>query len=266
MATHRIRPQWPDIMVYEDEQGRAIEFNTRSMAEPPHVVLPSVAQWTSEVPGWAHDQRDTIAERLRKAGCVLAEQDGRNVRTFSPDGMLRVDEDYQHDERSGPWETIQLIELASGKSLAFALNHDTSELPLFPQPGVAVLSMQDRAGLRHRVEIDAKAGAFRMLRMQEAGPPEPLSRLDDRLGLGPSPTILPEPARSAMWCGLQAVLALASLVFVLGGAWMLLTAATAQERWTGLAGVLFFGACGVASLTEVRSHMRQRRAKPGRHS
>jgi hypothetical protein len=45
---------------------------------------------------------------------------------------------------------------------------------------------------------------------------------------------------------------------------MALTAGTAKDRWTGLAGVLFFGACGVASLAEVRSYMRQRRAKPKR--
>jgi hypothetical protein len=263
-TTHHVRQQWPDTIVYEDEQGRSIVFDTRTMAEPPHVVVPTVAQWAGQVPAWAHDQRDLIIERLRAAKCIVAERDGSGVRTWSPDGTLRVDEDHLEDERAGPWEPIQLVEVATGKSIAFALNHDARELPYFPRPGVAVLSMQDRAGLRHRVEIDANARTFCMLRMQETEAPEPLSRLEAKLGLGFTKTVLPEPMRTALWCGFQVVLTLASLVFVLGGAWMALTAGTAKDRWTGVAGVLFFGACGVASLAEVRSYVQQRRKQPKR--
>ncbi|WP_077000165.1 hypothetical protein [Variovorax sp. KK3] len=111
----------------------------------------------------------------------------------------------------------------------------------FPRAGVVGIALTDRTGELRRFEVEAATRRFRMYREELW---EPLAQLPAKLGhVEPRPYVSPPAPRPAMARAFDLLCALASLVFVLGGAWMALDGNTAKDRWTGVAGVLFFGMC-----------------------
>jgi hypothetical protein len=52
-APFHIRPAWPDFMVYEEEgegEGRSIQFDCRSLDEPPQISVPAARRWNTRMP------------------------------------------------------------------------------------------------------------------------------------------------------------------------------------------------------------------------
>ena len=179
-------------------------------------------------------------------------QDATRI-TLSPDGLLRIEQELIEDDRSGPWESTRVFALPGGALLAHATSRGYAPAPpRFPAHGVVELPLTDRSGQWRQVRIDAMARGFRLLPGEVD---EPLALLSKRLGLDePAAHYTPPPAVvSAAQTFVMLLTSFGCLVFVLGGLWMMWSGHTAKDRWTGLAGVVFFGACMWVSLSETRS-------------
>jgi hypothetical protein len=254
-APFHIRPAWPDFMVYEEEgegegegEARSIQFDCRSMDEPPQVSVPAARQWNARMPPWAWDARERIVGRLRAAGCIVFEEDGDLTTALSPDGTVRIALHRVDDERSGLWVMLQITDAASGELVLSETNYRTVTLLRFPRAGVVDVSLTDRTAQRRHFEVDVAARSFRM---HPADIDEPLALLPARLGrTDPRPYVAPAPDRPLLRRILAWVCALASLVLVAGGAWMIFAGASLKDRGTGALGVLFFGACAVSFLKD----------------
>lgn len=266
----RIRPAWPDTMVYEefapDDDGapRALRLNCRAATEPPQVVVPSRALWLQDMPAWVRTRREVVIARLRSAGCVpwVQEPDGGWVE--SPDGRLVVRVSAEHDERCGPWERITVwCRTASGQRelAAFTSFGLGATLRFMPGDTMVFDTLFDRAGQRQRILVDADAGTFGFHPNER---PQPLRELDAWLGnraWGPMTTASPPsprpspplgpPWRRAARAVLGTVLLLVGLVLSAGGAWMALAADSPKDRLTGLFGCLFFAGCSWLELREL---------------
>jgi hypothetical protein len=269
----RIRPSWPDTMVYEewapgdDGSPRELAFACRGCDEPPQVVVPSQALWGQRMPGWAQGRRADIMARLRNAGCVpwVFEPDGGWIE--SPDGRIVVRVTADHDERCGPWERITvwrhaehgLIELVAftnfgvGASLRFAAGGDA----------VIFDSLVDRGGQRQRIVVDGAAGTFAFHPDER---PQPVAELDAWLGnrawgpvaAAPSPALAGPPWRRAARAVLGTAMLLGGLVLTAGGAWMALAADTLADRLVGAVGGVFFAGCVALEIKDLTAG----RAKP----
>jgi hypothetical protein len=269
----RIRPAWPDTMVYEefapgdDGAPRELRFNCRAADEPPQVVVPSRALWLQGMPDWARARRDVVIARLRTAGCVpwVHEPDGGWVE--SPDGRLVVRVSAEHDERCGPWERITVwCRTASGQRelAAFTSFGLGATLRFMPGDTAVFDPLFDRAGQRQRIVVDAEAGTFGFHPNER---PQPLRELDAWLGhrawgpltptsaasSGPSSQQPRPPRRRAARAVLGSVLLLADLVLSAGGAWMALAADGPRDRLAGLFGCVFFAGCAWLELRELAS-------------
>jgi hypothetical protein len=183
-----------------------------------------------------------MAERGEEVDIVLA-----------PDGSARVELHRREDERTGPWETVSVVGLPDGEQLTWMTDRPGAASVTFPAPGVVELSMADRRkGELRRVRIDL---ATRSFRFEPTGAPEPLAALHERLGWNdpPKPYVSPRMPPTPLARFLALIGALVALVFVAGGLWMALTAATTKDRWTGALGAVLFGACAYSSLKRWRS-------------
>lgn len=173
---------------------------------------------------------------------------------LSPDGEVRIEVHRTDDERAGSWITVQLIDTASGEVLVSEANHGTRTALRFPRAGIVAVTLTDRTGQLREFEVEAATRRFRMYREEVF---EPLALLPARLGrVAPRPHVSPPAPRPALAGVFDLVCALASLVFVIGGAWMTVAGETAKDRWTGVAGVLFFGLCFFSFLSDWRGRKR----------
>jgi len=256
-AVFHIRPAWPESIVYEESVEsatvRTLSFDCRDMNEPPQVCVPSAERWVQKVPPWAQPRRELIVERLRRAGCVVVEQGDDVDVTLAPDGSFRIEEHRSEDERTGPWETVFVVGLPEGEKLTWASDRPSVARVRFPAPGIVEMSMVDRrsGGEMRRVRIDPSARTFRF---EPGGTEEPLDSLHDLLGWNDPLKPYVAPHAPAPFARLLSLLgALVALVFVAGGVWMALAAATSKERWTGALGAVLFGACAYSSLKSWRS-------------
>jgi hypothetical protein len=259
----RIRPVWPDTMVYEElapvQDGSPCElaFACRACNEPPQVVVPTPALWGQSMPAWAQGRRDVIMSRLRRAGCVpwVFEPDGGWI--ASPDGRVVVRVTADRDERCGPWERITvwrededgLVEVASFTShgLGTALRFTGGESVVFD--GVV-----DCGGQRQRILVDCQARTFAFHPNER---PQPLDELDPWLGQRAWGPMAPQPAAPALSLGRraaraagEAIMLVGGVVLAAGGAWMALAADSLADRGIGAFGFVFFGACAVLELRE----------------
>ena len=178
-------------------------------------------------------------------------QDATRI-TLSPDGLLRIEQELIEDDRSGPWESTRVFALPGGALLAHATSRGYAPAPpRFPAYGVVELPLTDRSGQWRQVRIDVVGRGFRLLPGEVD---EPLALLSKRLGLDEPPAhYRPPPAVvSAAQTFVMLLTSFGCLVFVLGGLWMMWSGQTAKDRWTGLAGVVFFGACLWSALSEMR--------------
>ena len=249
--SYRIRPEWPDAMVYEEGDARSIRFDCRSLHEPPRVLMPAAELWAEKMPAWAHDRRDLIVTRLRQAACLVLEEGADATRVLSPDGTIRLEMYRVEDERSGLWETVRVLAEPSGDVLAHLMNYGVSDVLRFPGPGLLIVSLTDRSSQRRLLQINA---ATRTFRMDPHDDEESLDLLPERLGLTREPAALVPPRFQAGFSGvLSVVTLLGSLVLALGGAWMMVTGDTTKDRWIGGFGLLFFGACLVTEWRDRRN-------------
>ncbi|OUL98368.1 hypothetical protein [Variovorax sp. JS1663] len=185
-----------------------------------------------------------------RVGTLLFEGRDALETALSPDGEVRIEVHRTDDERAGTWITVQLIDAASGEVLVSEANHRSRTALRFPRAGIVAVTLTDRTGETREFEVEAATRRFRMYREEVF---EPLALLPSRLGhVEPRPYVSPPAARSALAGVFDLVCALASLVFVIGGAWMMVAGETAKDRWTGLAGVVFFGLCFFSFLSDWR--------------
>ena len=176
--------------------------------------------------------------------------------TLAPDGSFRIEQEGADDERTGLWVTLRIVGMPGEQELASAINRGSKVGLQFATPGTVELLLTDATGQPRRVHIDPAA---RTLRFEPDGKPEALATLLDRLGWNapPQPYVSP-PRLPTPFARVFALLSmLVAGVFVAGGAWMALTAATPKDRWAGLIGVVFFGACAWSSLKSWRANDRR---------
>ncbi len=254
-----IRPAWPDAMVYEDAACGSIAFDCRSIEEPPQINVPSAQRWAAWTPPWAHTQRKRIVERLRASGCVVFEEADACTTALSRDGTMRVELHRTEDERSGVWTTVQVIRLPDEEVLVSETDYRGTTMFRFPRPGVVEVSMTDRAGARRYFEVNAASRSFRM---HPSGADEPLALLPARLGRIEAPrAFASSPARTALGGAIDLLCAFGSLLFVLGGAWVLMAGQASKDRWIGALGIVFFGFCFAASWSDWRRYRQGSRAR-----
>jgi len=171
---------------------------------------------------------------------------------LSPDGMLRVEHRHYDDDRGGPWDTVRVVALPAGEVLVQLPNRGvTTEPVVFPGHGIAAVPVTDSQGQWRQLRIDAVKRVFR-LSPNEAD--ETLDLLPQRLGFT-GPAVHYTPPRRPATLGqriLMTTLAVASLVFVLGGLWMVVAGNSSVEKWNGALGALFFGGCLAIALRDLR--------------
>lgn len=241
-----IRPAWPDRLVYDDGHGRTMAFSCLAMNAPPQVLVPVQARWAAWAPAWARTSRAAIVGRLQEAGCVVVHEDADGYRFDTPDGMLQVAVQRVHDERTGHWETAQVRTAATQELLASTTSHGGAHSFAFAQPGTIDVLWNDRAARPRHLRLAAATRSFRLLPSQVD---EPLAALPERLGeAAPAPVqhAAPVPLRSLLGDGAGAALLAAA------GLWMALDAETLLQRWFGAFAGLFFGACALLVLRDLR--------------
>jgi len=178
-------------------------------------------------------------------------QDAPTV-VLSPDGLLRVEHRHYDDDRGGPWDTVRVVALPDEEVLVQVPNRGvTTEPVLFPGHGVAAVSVTDSEGQWRRLRIDALKRVFRL---SPGEIDEALDLLPERLGFTRPAAHYAPPRRPATRGQrlLMAILALGSLVFVLGGLWMAVAGHTSTDKWNGALGALFFGGCLAIALRDLR--------------
>ena len=205
------------------------------------------------MPAWAHGEREVITVRLKAAGCLIFEEAEMSSVLLSPDGTIRVEREKLQEERSALHESIRVVALPDGAVLAHLLNYGGAEPTRFPQPGMAVIELTDRLSQRCRIEIDAAARTVRTLPKAEGAS---LVRPPEQMGYGSAAS----PLRLVLGRLLDGFLALAGVLLTVGSVWMALAGQMARDRWIGLLGAVFFGACGASALRDLL----RRRPKAGR--
>jgi hypothetical protein len=120
----------------------------------------------------------------------------------------------------------------SGGSLRLTLGYEGSQVP-------ALLDYERKTFRLHPHDYDEPLGGLGERLLREYAPP-PLP--PGRAGVGLRPSARVTAARLFML--------LCSLAFVAAGVWMALSG-SGRDRWAGLFGALFFGACAVVAFLEL---------------
>jgi hypothetical protein len=143
--THRIRPEWPDALVYEEDREHTLRFCARSLDEPAVIAVPSAELWQQAMPAWAQAKRAQILARLRDARCILSEEDESHSHLLSLDGAIAVELERVADDRTGPWETMRVLRFPSRELLASASSRGSLNSVRFPAPGSVLIAVTDRS-------------------------------------------------------------------------------------------------------------------------
>jgi hypothetical protein len=180
----------------------------------------------------------------------------------SADGRLRLQVQTWLDDRGPPSQGLTLWRRAAPNAqplrLARWTSHGLHASAEFSGPDALIVEQQiDRRGQAWRLWIDAEAQTFTFHPNER---PMPLDELDAWLnppfpaagaGLPPPSTPL-TPLRRAARVFTEGLSLLGAGLLTLGGGWMLLAADSAADRWTGLFGLVFFGACAGLSVRDLR--------------
>jgi hypothetical protein len=166
----------------------------------------------------------------------------------SPDGRVRVDAHVDHDDRTGPWTDIA-VHVDGEREPIVRLPSNRSLDDVRFTPGEVVLAFADGWNRPWQVLIDLEARTYRLHPHDE---PEPLAGLPERISRRVEAAAVPPAPRRPGARVLAALNIAGCAVFVAGGAWMALMAGTTKERWIGVFGVVFFGACLWADWRERR--------------
>lgn len=184
----------------------------------------------------------------------------RGTLIHSADRRLRLQVQAWHDDRGPPTESLTLWcrPAAGAQPLLRACwtSHGLGSSVRFTGPDTLVVEHQvDRRGTVWRLMIDTQAGTFSPHPHER---PMPLDELDRWLSPPHPPgRALPTPAltpgRRAARIFIELISLLGAGVLAGGGAWMALAADTAQDRLTGLFGLVFFGICAALALRDLLS-------------
>src|SRR5450755_5125348 len=101
-AGYRIYPEWKEIVVYDEGDGRILRFDGDSVGDGFDVAVPAPDLWVAQTPPWAHERRGIILERPRAARCTLREVGVTSVIYRSPDGSFFVETCNEPDDRGFP--------------------------------------------------------------------------------------------------------------------------------------------------------------------
>jgi hypothetical protein len=244
-----IQRAWHDLLVYDEGEGRRIEFTCPSLGEPPRVHVPADATWAQRMPVWANGRRQIIVGRLRASGAIVYEQDRELTSVRSPDGTFRVECISQFDERAPAWERTRVVAMPGEQVLMHLPLHGVSGEIQFPQNGVVELPLLSRYGPKHQLRVNVSAGTF----VLDVEAEQPLELLQARLDLD-SPPQLPY-ARTKRSNRQQkfndAALAVGCFLFVVGGIWMACAGKTTKDRWIGFMSTMFFGAGLISPIVQL---------------
>ena len=245
---------------YDEGDGRRIAFEYPAAIEPHQVSVPSAREWSRRTPDWAHARRDLIIDRLRRWGAIVAEVDDEATRIVSPDGTFVVAWVLEVYNRG--WRETRISTLPELGAVVALPNVLPSGQVHFPRPGAVRMQVAVPSGARFDLLIDVSAREFRFGSDARS---EPLAGLPGRLGLDPPPASPPVVRRPSMFRPASPFRDIATmficLIFVVGGIWMSLTAATTEDRLAGGFGALLFA---VAAWVHVRGRYSPRRKVPGR--
>ncbi|HEX4795039.1 MAG TPA: hypothetical protein VH370_14695 [Humisphaera sp.] len=247
-----IHPKSNDVLVYDEHDGRTIEFAYRDDVQPPIVRIPALDAWLARTPAWAHERRQQIVERLRQAGTIIYEQGVSFTSVLSPDRTFRVECESEPDDRGPAMETTSVLLSDSGQRIVYLPMYGFDGSIEFPAPGLLTMMMHGRCGERFELRVNV---ATRTYRLDPDEPEQPLASLPDRLGLTakhviamPAITVAPPGARQQIW---NAFIAFIGLIFVAGGAWVSFAGKTAKDRLAGIVGVFLFGAAAFYAIRDL---------------
>lgn len=170
----------------------------------------------------------------------------------SPDGALRLEECYQQDERRPVRPYLRLVRAADGAEVFCLRDVSLIGEPDFQGGGSLRLTL-GYEGRQVPALLDYGRETFRL---HPHDYDEPLGGLGERLRREYAPEPLPAGRAGAGRLPSARVTAgrlftlLGSLAFAAAGVWMALSGA-GRDRWAGLFGALFFGACAAAALLEM---------------
>lgn len=180
----------------------------------------------------------------------------------SADGCLRLQVQTWYDDRGPPSQGLTLWRRpapnAQPLQLARWTSHGLHASAEFTGPASLIVEQQiDRSGQAWRLWIDAEARTFTFHPNER---PMPLDELETWLNPPRSPAgpALPPPStpltplRRAARVFTEGLSLLGAGVLALAGGWMLLAADSAADRWTGLFGLVYFGACAGLSARALR--------------
>jgi hypothetical protein len=256
--SYHITPQWKDLLVYDEGDGRRIEFDAGNMAEPYQVSVPAAGQWARRTPAWAHERRGIIIERLRKSGCIVEEVDNGVSTTLSPDGSFRVEVRQQDDYPAPPRRSIRIV-LANGMEIVALDNCYPRGIMTFPSPGELILPVHLN-GSTQQLGVNVVDRTF-WTHPLEVQPLDSLPAwLASQQSVRPAVPWRSSPRRGRLWpilnlCG--------CLLFVAAGIWIVFAGSNSKDRWMGALAAVLFGLCALAPIRELRS--REPRESTGRH-
>ena len=254
---YRIYPDWKDILVYDEGDGRTLRLDCDNMQEPYQVYLPSARLWQEQMPPWANERRQIIVDRILAANVVVCVVDGFVRSISSPDGAFRVDAYYEQDERGYPMRWVRVI---AGDAIVASFDDATlAGVAQFPVPGEVILPLEIE---RERVQIGINLNN-RTFWFHPNERPEPLDQLRPALASLQPPPFIPPLIRPSLRSLIGSIVLLSiSLMFVAAGLFECFAGHTAHDRWIGVLGVIFFGVCGATSVWDVRRWLNRRRPIP----
>ena len=170
----------------------------------------------------------------------------------SPGGALRLEEHYQQGERMPARPYLRLVRASDGAEVFLLRDVSLIGEPDFQSGGSLRLTL-GYEGRRVPALLDYERQTFRL---HPHDYDEPLGNLEERLRREYAPPPLP-PGRagagrqpSARATAARLFMLLGSLAFVAAGVWIALSGSV-RDRWAGLFGALFFGACAAAAFLEL---------------
>ena len=250
-----LSPAGPDVLIYDEGEGRTIQFKCRS-GDATSIGVPAADVWQYQMPQWAHNRREVILERLRSTGAIVYETSQLLLSVVSPDGSFRVECTFEPDDRAPAWETLRIFKTPENRLLAALALYSFSQNVEFPEPGMAVIALEGRYGERHQLRVNVRRETF-LLDADQAE--QLLAALPQRLvDEHPRPVLSYssiKPKRRPPWL-LDAISAVIAPVFVAGGLFMCINGPAIRDRLIGLLGVVFFGAVAAASIQSLRKRRR----------
>jgi hypothetical protein len=258
-----IRRKTDKVLVYDESNGRTIEFACRSDINPLIVWAPAEPLWASKTPPWAHRDRAIIIARLRASGTIVYEQSPELTMVLSPDGTFRVEMITEPDDRAAAWEGTHVVATSGDRQVLHLPLHGVSDVLHFPSPGVVVLPLLSRFGQRHQLRLNVPRNTFTL----DADPTEhPLTVLESKLRAA-SPQLdalyhpRPRPIRRKNPLG-DFAMALICSIFVLGGIWLASAGPKPSDHLAGIAGVILFGSGAVYSIFSLRAQFKAKHTNP----